>query len=90
MVDGKPVLYCGVPNMPGGIPEMATALISPPSAKYLSQILKHVNPDNTFNKSLLSEEALVKGFVLYQGKIVDPYIASLFGETLVPLESLLR
>ena len=90
MVDGKSVLYCGVPNMPGGIPEMATELISTTSSKYLPQILKHVNPDNTFNKSLMAETALVKGFALYQGKIVDPYIAGLFGETYIPLESLLR
>gem|GEM_PF-3275595 len=89
-VCGKHVLYCGVPNMPGGIPEMATELISTAVARYIPRVLAHVNPDNTFNKSLMTDEALVKGFALYQGIPVDPYIAGLFGDTCVPLETLLK
>jgi alanine dehydrogenase len=89
-VGGKQVLYCGVPNMPGGIPEMATELISREVARYIPRILAHVNPDNTFNRSLMTDEALVKGFALYRGIPVDKYIAGLFGDTCVPLETLLK
>lgn len=87
---GSKVLYCGVPNMPGGLPKMATKKISGVVSIYLNKLLRHVDSATGIKKSIRSVPALAGAVCLIDGKTTDKKLADKFGDEYFPVSEILK